>query len=206
MADNVAITAGTGTTIATDDSGTEHYQEVKIMAGADGTFTGDVAGRTVDGGTGAALFTDVRPKAVRLSVTPTISTGIYAAKDAIGGLMTFSNAVRASGGSGVVMAVQVTDKDQELRAMDLFLFDRSITATTDNAIFAPSDTEMTQCVGVIPIGAYADTSTNAVAYANNVGLAFVANGTDLFGQLVARDTPTFTATSDIVVTLTIYQD
>lgn len=34
MADNVAITAGTGTTIATDQVGTEHFQKVKI---ADGT-------------------------------------------------------------------------------------------------------------------------------------------------------------------------
>ena len=37
MADNVAITAGTGTTIATDDIGGVNYQRVKISAGADGT-------------------------------------------------------------------------------------------------------------------------------------------------------------------------
>jgi hypothetical protein len=36
MADNVAITAGAGTTIATDDVGTVHYQVVKLAVGADG--------------------------------------------------------------------------------------------------------------------------------------------------------------------------
>ncbi len=36
MADNVAITAGTGTTIATDDVAGAHYQRVKLDAGADG--------------------------------------------------------------------------------------------------------------------------------------------------------------------------
>ena len=37
MADNVAITAGSGTTIATDDVSGVHYQKVKVYAGTDGT-------------------------------------------------------------------------------------------------------------------------------------------------------------------------
>lgn len=39
MADNVAITAGAGTNIATDDIGGTHYQRIKIQHGADGTAT-----------------------------------------------------------------------------------------------------------------------------------------------------------------------
>lgn len=168
--------------------------------------SGELVGTTQFESSKHAQWMQPRLRVVRLAATPTISTSAYAIKDAIGGLMTFSGAVRASGGSGVLMAVQVVDKDQELKAMDLVLFDRSITAPTDNAIFAPTDAELANCIGVVPVGAYADFSTNSVAYANNVGLAFVLNGTDLYGVLVARDTPTFTATSDIVVTLTILQD
>jgi hypothetical protein len=37
MADNVAITAGSGTTIASDDIGGVQHQRVKISVGADGT-------------------------------------------------------------------------------------------------------------------------------------------------------------------------
>ena len=37
MADNVAITAGAGTTIATDEVGGAQYQRVKVTWGADGT-------------------------------------------------------------------------------------------------------------------------------------------------------------------------
>ena len=37
MTDNVAITAGSGTTIATDDISGVHYQRVKVTWGADGT-------------------------------------------------------------------------------------------------------------------------------------------------------------------------
>ena len=39
MADNVAITAGAGTTIATDDIGGVQYQRVKLSVGADGAAT-----------------------------------------------------------------------------------------------------------------------------------------------------------------------
>lgn len=37
MADNIAITAGTGTNVATDDVGGVHYQRVKVAHGADGS-------------------------------------------------------------------------------------------------------------------------------------------------------------------------
>lgn len=39
MSDNVAITAGAGTNIATDDIGGVHYQRVKVTYGADGSAT-----------------------------------------------------------------------------------------------------------------------------------------------------------------------
>lgn len=42
MADNVPITAGTGTDIATDDIGAKHYQRNKLIFGADGVNDGDV--------------------------------------------------------------------------------------------------------------------------------------------------------------------
>ena len=59
MADNVPITPGTGTNIATDDVGGVHYQKVKIDLGGDGASTpvdgelpvgGDVAHDVADSG------------------------------------------------------------------------------------------------------------------------------------------------------------
>lgn len=44
MADNVAITAGSGTSVATDDIGGVHHQRVKLGLGADGTAVDAVAG------------------------------------------------------------------------------------------------------------------------------------------------------------------
>lgn len=45
MADNVAISAGTGTNIATDDVSTIHYQKIKIDGGGDGVSTPITAGQ-----------------------------------------------------------------------------------------------------------------------------------------------------------------
>ena len=45
MADNVAITAGSGTTVATDDVGGAHYQKMKLDAGGDGVAVPVVAGQ-----------------------------------------------------------------------------------------------------------------------------------------------------------------
>lgn len=208
MADNVAITAGSGTSIAADDISSVMYQRIKVVAGADGTATGDVAGRTVDGGSGAALYVDTRAKVVRLSATPTVSTSpAYSLKDAIGGVMTFSNAVRASGGTARIETVQVADKGQQMAPLDLVLFDRNPGSGTftDNAAADPTDTELGYVVAVIPVGSYADFNDNSVASAP-VGVSVVLNGTDLYGVMVSRGTPTYASTSDVTVTLTILQD
>lgn len=42
-ADNVAITAGAGTSVATDDIGGVHFQRVKLIEGADGVNDGDIS-------------------------------------------------------------------------------------------------------------------------------------------------------------------
>lgn len=202
MADNVAITAGAGTVIATDDVGGVHYQRMKLVTGE--LDSAEPIGDD-DHGASRSLWVAPRPSVVRLQVTPTVSTTpAYTAKDAVGALMTFSNAARAAGGSIRVAAVQVVDKAQQMKDMDLILFDRTITAPTDNAIFAPSDTEVGYILGVVPIGTghYADFSTNSTAH-REVNIEGVLNGTDLFGVLVARGTPTFVATTDIVVTVTV---
>jgi hypothetical protein len=208
VADNVAIDPGTTTTIATDDIAGVQFQRMKMAAGADGSHVGDVSGRTVDGGTGAALFVDPRPSVVRVAVTPTISTSAYTIKDAVGGLMTFANAARAAGGSCRLRAVQIVDKAQQRADLDLVLFDRSITAPTDNAVFDPTDAELANVVGMVSIGQgdYADFNDNSVATIAGLGDVIVLDGTSLFGVLVTRDAQTYASTSDLVVTLTIDRD
>ena len=217
MADNFAVTPGSGGTVATDEltinATAAHVQRVKMVAGKDGTYVGDVSGRLVDGDTNAsAIFTDVRWLSKQIKVTPTVSTTpAYTAKDAVGSNMTFSAAARANGGTGRITKVVIEDKGQQMKDLSLAIFNTNPAAATDNAIFAPSDAELASDVymGAIQIGAgmYDDYSTNSAAtWTGSLPFVCAAADTALYGVLVARGTPTYTSTSDIVVTITVDQD
>lgn len=241
MADNVPITAGSGTSIATDQIGSDHYQKVKLTVGVadDATMIGhkeDSAHTDGDGGIMAlgvrkdppsALAADgdyipmivdaqgrqwVRPAPVqvRLQVTPTLDTNAYATGDSLCGQITFSNAARISGGSGIIQSILVLDKTSAQRAaMDILFFDRSVSVAAANAALAMSDGDMAYCLGIVPIGPYntawAGTPANSFSTLINVGLPFVLSGTDLFAAVCVRATPTYAA-SDLVFTLGILQD
>lgn len=180
-------------------AGTNTIGKVRLVD-SDGDEITVVSGKLQIGGTIASTPGSV----IRTQVTPTVSTSpAYSAKDAVGALLTFANVVATSGGSVQVLQCQVVDKAQQMKDYDLVLFDRSITAPTDNSVFDPTDTELGYCCGIIPVGGWADFNDNSVFDAPVNEIADL-NGTDLFGVLVSRSGtgPTFTATSDIVVTLT----
>jgi len=202
MADNVAITAGAGTTIATDDIGGVQYPRSKVSLGADGSAT-DWVGTAGRGG-----YVDPRLSVVRLSVTPTISTSAYSAAQSIGGLLTFSNAARASGGSCSVQSVQISDKVLSNNAsIDLVFFDRTLTAT-DQSNFDPTDTDITHFTGQVSIvpADWVGFNDNSAVSKTSLNMEMVLNGTDLFGVMIARDANTWTTTSDLTVIVTVVQD
>lgn len=143
----------------------------------------------------------------RITVQPVVSTTpAYTAKDAVGGKLTFTNAARTSGGSITIQTAVIIDRSQQMPVLELVLFDRDFTASNDNAAFDPTDADLAYCIGVIRISDYADFNDNAVAVRAGIGLTAKLEGTDLYGQLVTRSTPTFVATTDIVVALTIVRD
>ena len=223
MADNVEITAGTGTRIATDEvtrnAIVEHQQIMKIGLGAEGAhdLVLDSGQQNMAGSLPVALASDSLvavtpgPKQVRISVTPTIDTGIYATGDCIGGLMEFTNAARVSGGSGIVQSILVLDKTQAQRAaIDLLFFDRTVTVAGNNVVVAMSDGDLAYFLGLVSIGPYntvwPGTPLNSASTLMNVGLPFVLSGTSIFVQAVVRATPTYIGVSDLVFTLGILQD
>lgn len=184
MADNVQITAGSGTTVATDERNAFHEQLV-------------VAGNHIK----------------RIQVTPVISTSAYATGDCLGPLQTLTAAARFSGGHGEILAVTILDKTQAVRAaMDLFFWDRSVTTAADNALFTVSDADQLFGLGGFAVAtgdyntAWPGTPTNSIATKIlATPLPFVANASDLFMQAIVRGTPTYTTTSDIVISVLIRQ-
>lgn len=149
-------------------------------------------------------------KRVTSSQTVTASS-IYATGNAVGGKMTFSSAVRASGQGGVVQTAIVRDKAGQNVPYDIILFDADPTSTTvtDKAAVAVNTADLAKVIGVVQtsgivLGA---ASTMGIATAAGVGLAFkVTTGTTLYGILVTRGAPTYASTSDVSVDLVIIPD
>lgn len=194
MADNVTIPAtGTGTAtpvIATDDVSSVHYQKVKLDLGGDGV---------------SSPVTSFAP-VLRISQTPTVSTSpAYTAGDAVGGLLTFANAARVSGGGGIIGSVTVVDLSQQRPSLELVLFDQTFTSSSDNAAFDPTDGDLGNVLGVVAINSWSNFNDNSVATVSGVNLPFDLTGTSLFGQLLTRSTPTFVGTSDIIVLVQVIQ-
>ena len=145
---------------------------------------------------------------IRIQATPTISAAaIYAAGDAVGGLMTFAGAARVAGGSGVIKNVMINDDDGEDAALELWLFTETVTVPGDNAAWAPSEADLRKLVCVIATndGTWYAAGTPSVCDIE-CARSYNVTVTSLFGQLVTRGAPTYTATDDISVTISLMQD
>jgi len=146
------------------------------------------------------------PKPFTISATPTITAGAYSAADAVGGLITFADAAYGDGRGNIRHFIVIDDADQGVE-LELHLFDRTFTATADNAAFAPSDDDLENYIGFVQVltTSYANFSTNQVATTTNYDFPFnlAPGGTSLFGQLVTRGTPTYAAVDDLTVKLVI---
>lgn len=184
---------------------------IKVGGKAETTLPTAVA----DGDRVDALFNEYGELAVltgerriTISQTPTITAGAYAAKDAVGGKLTFANAARKTGGTAVIEGLIVKDLGQQMAELDLVLFDQDFTSTTDNDPFDPSDADLANCIGVLTIVAadYADFTDNSVGTVQNLKLPITVAATSIYGQLVSRGTPTYTSTSDLQVKLIIRHD
>lgn len=141
-----------------------------------------------------------------ISQTPTISTGAYTAKDAVGGKLTFAVEGR---GSGVIHTVTVVDDAAQSAELVLVLFNQSFTATADNAAFDPSDADLENCIGKVKILAtdYQALNDNAVASVLAVGLPYQTKaGLSLYGQLMCTGTPTYASTGDLTIKLHVLGD
>lgn len=140
-------------------------------------------------------------------ITPTlvVDTAIYAALDIIGGELTLTNAMRVSGGSGILQAVTVIDDDNEKAAIDILLFNSPLTGTkADQGALSYSAADPAKILGRISV-LNADYLTYvaaslAVAQIRGINLPVAASGSaNLYAIILAVATPTYTATTDLMV-------
>jgi len=150
---------------------------------------------------------------ITVTQKPTITAGAYSANDAVGGLLTFANVGRTSvsnGGSILTNVVIIDDAGQDAE-LELWLFDRTFTAMSDNAAWAPSEADLENLIAVVSTedsgqGWLAAGTPSAIDIECMKRIDLTSGGTSLFGQLVTRGTPTYAATDDITVKVMLLQD
>lgn len=138
------------------------------------------------------------------SVTPTIDTSAYASGDLIGGKLTFSLLVGPRG-EGYIEKLIFIDKAQQEADIDLFLFskDPSNTTFTDQAAFAIDSADVDKVSGTVSVQGPADyvqDSNNSYATLE-VNINIDGDDSRVYGALVSRGTPTYTANDDVIVKL-----
>lgn len=164
----------------------------------------------LSGGSGVAgsgLYVDIQAKGTTISVTPTITAGLYAAGDNVGGLLTFANAARLAGGGGILNVLSIIDKGKQDAELELWLFSETFTPGADNAAWDPSDADLANFITVLSTadGNYYDATDNSVA-SLEVARRYDLLGISLFGRLVTRGTPTYASTTDLTVKIGLVQD
>lgn len=193
MADNVAITAGSGTTIATDEvavngGSTAHVQYVKLVDGA-GNGTDGVPGTT----SGLYVLTH-RDTLFAQTTSAGLTTAAiaYTAGDQVGTLFTIASAARASGGGGYIRGVVLHDEQDIIGPYDVVFFRSSVTLASDNAAFTLSDSDANLSCGLVQLtGAY-DIGANRIAQAQNLAIPYTCTGgTSLYAALICRAGHTF---------------
>lgn len=192
MADNVAITAGSGTDIATDEVAvnggtTAHVQFVKLVDGsANGTtgIKGDANGLYV------VSHRDLQRISVQ-SAGLTIATTAYTAGDQMGSLFTFTDAVQTTGGSGYITGVTLIDAADVIGAVDVVFFRDTVTLAADNAAFAISDPDALKVVSIVQLAGAYDIGNNRVAVGQNLSIPYDCVATSLYAALITRSGHTF---------------
>lgn len=143
----------------------------------------------------------------RITVTPTIETSQYVTGDLVGEKLTFSGAFLGQNGpsTGVVQSIVLKDADKKSAALDIVLFDSDPSGTTftDNAAFDVADADLTKIVGVVSLTTYFAFNDNSVSYSGDLNMPFeiAAGGSALYGAIVSRATVTYTAGTDLAVTI-----
>jgi hypothetical protein len=184
MADNVPITQGVGTDIATDDVGSVHYQKIKIDAGGDGASTPILAG----GG--------VEASALRVTIAND-STGVVSVDDN-GGALTVDGTVAVTNADLSTIAGAVAGTEMQVDVLTMPTVTVNSHAVTNAGTFAVQVDSST-----LPTGAA--TAAKQLADGHNVAVASIAAGTNLIGK-VSIDQVTANANEVVVKSGSITAD
>lgn len=148
---------------------------------------------------------------VRATASPTVTaSSAYATGNNIGGLLTFSAVGRTSTGTGLIQDITLNFKSAQTAPIDFVWCGSdtpSNTTVTDKtaAALAVADFDKCRVIAHITDCTSMGTPSSCIAQGLAVPVA-LASGTSGYGWLISRGTPTYTATSDVKVSLGILRN
>jgi len=232
MADNIAITPGTGATVAADDIGGVHHQRIKLSLGADGSAADALggAGAVASGVQRVTLASDdpgvahlatiagaVSPGPVPTSsvsavfdFTPSCHTGANTAGDIVAATEALSSICRANDACVTLVSLFLVDAADQKAALDVWFFDANTSIGTEDAAPDIDDTEVLTMQGRVNIEAtdYYDLGGASVAQVvlDQPIVLKPASGTDdIYMAVTTTGTPTYGASS-LKFRLGLYKD
>ena len=143
-------------------------------------------------------------KVIDAQVVAGIDTNAYTANDVVGGLLTFN--VTSPSNVGVINKLVIADDDNEKAAGSLFLFNAAPTSIANNAAGALAIADLKKIVSVIAVAAddYVTINGNAYAVIDDINDVYKADGKGcLYGYFICSGTPTYTAATDLTLTLSV---
>ena len=140
----------------------------------------------------------------------TVTAGLYAVGDNVGGKITLTSAARASGTTVRLNSVVLADHDGQEAEMDITFFnaDPSGSTLTNDAATNVVVADAAKVVGTVTISPahYYDLGDVSVANIQDIGLLITAVGSaNLYCAVTTRGTPTFSATDHVNLIINLEQ-
>lgn len=185
MADNVAITAGTGIAIAADDVSSVYYQKVKLDVGGDGaTLPVSATANAIP----VKALDDV------ITIDATVDTNALAEGDVAFATQEVAGWSTAADVTSILQSIVVQDPDDQGIGIDLIFFNANTSLGTENSAPDIDDTELLTVIGRVQVGAgsFYDLGANRVACVYGIGLPMKAGtGGSIWMAGIARGAPTY---------------
>ena len=146
----------------------------------------------------------------QVQVTPTVtSASAYTAGNVVGGLLTFANVVNSTVLSGVLESISIAVKSTQTASFKLYVF-KGTPSTTFTDKTAPAIVTA-DAVNLLDVYSFTTPdnglgSNVTLYYSDAINRSLVLTNTNLYAVLVTLGTPTFTTTTDVVVTASILRD
>jgi hypothetical protein len=151
-------------------------------------------------------FVVTKTAQVTVPLTVTASSA-YTANNSVGGLIRFRN-ITGGQQSGVVQNVTVLCQSVQTTGYKLYLFNDipGNTTVADKATPSLNAADLSKLLDVITLGTADSILSKTINVTDSIGRAYVSTTQALYGILVTTGTPTYTAATDVIITLTVLQD